>query len=393
MDMQRIPRYVVGILDTLEASGFEAYLVGGCVRDMVMGKAPADWDIATSARTDEVISVFRHTVPTGIKHGTVTVLIGRRKAEVTTFRVEGEYLNGRSPDSVEFVRELSEDLSRRDFTINAMALRRDGTLVDLFEGMRDLGNRIIRCVGEPDKRFGEDALRMFRALRFAAKLGFELDIDTESAVIKNACLAEKLSAERIRDELEKILLSKRPELIKRVFKYGLMSRYSAELLGEPKKLAKLPVDKRLRWAGFCAMLETEPEEFLKSLRLDSDTVKACSVGAALAENAQPEQAAAWKRLIRDNGYEAASCAAAVWELGGGKGALKALNAVVKSGECFSVARLAVGGEDMKALGLSGQAVGRVLKKLLEYVIDNPSENIRERLLPLAREQAEMIDIN
>ena len=198
------------IVKGLCAAGFPAYYVGGCVRDRLLGRPVHDWDVTTAALPEEVMALFEHCVPTGIRHGTVTVFLDGAQAEVTTFRTEGVYLDGRHPSEVRFVRTLAEDLSRRDFTINAMAMDADGNVTDLFGGRDDLARRCIRCVGDPEKRFREDALRMLRAYRFSAQLGFALDAATAGAVERCAPLAAALSMERIRDEMEKTLLSPRP---------------------------------------------------------------------------------------------------------------------------------------------------------------------------------------
>lgn len=187
----------------LQAREYRAYLVGGCVRDMIIGITPNDWDICTSALPKEVMEIFPTSRPTGLKHGTVTVVIGSHSVEVTTFRADGAYSDHRRPDSISFVTDLTADLSRRDFTMNAVALSPDGLTVDPFGGIEDIRLGIVRCVGEPELRFEEDALRMFRALRFAARLGFTIDIDTYSAIAAKAPLAASLAAERVRDELEK----------------------------------------------------------------------------------------------------------------------------------------------------------------------------------------------
>ena len=204
-----IPENVKDILYALKRAGFEAYVVGGAVRDSVLGENPHDWDITTSATPDEVKRVFNRVVDTGLKHGTVTVLSGKHSEgfEITTFRKDGEYSDGRHPDSVAFVSDVKEDLSRRDFTINAMAADAEGNVVDPFDGRKDLENKIIRCVGNPDKRFEEDALRMMRAIRFEGKYGFKLDDDTREAIKRNAHKIMRVSPERVRDELTKMLMS------------------------------------------------------------------------------------------------------------------------------------------------------------------------------------------
>lgn len=201
------PRYVRRVLNSLSSRGHIACLVGGCVRDMLLGVYPNDWDISTSALPEEVMELFPDTIPTGIKHGTVTVKQGSRRVEVTTFRRDGGYTDHRHPDEVSFVGDLTSDLSRRDFTINAMAVNPDGLITDLFGGIRDLRNGLIRCVGVPGVRFKEDALRMFRALRFSARLGFEIEEGTRMAIEKCAPLAADIAAERVGEELQKLLVS------------------------------------------------------------------------------------------------------------------------------------------------------------------------------------------
>ena len=216
-----LPAKVARILNTLGEHGYEAYAVGGCVRDSLLGRTPQDWDITTSARPEQVKALFRHTIDTGIQHGTVTVMLEHEGFEVTTYRIDGEYEDARHPKEVAFTANLLEDLKRRDFTINAMAYNNEEGLVDLFDGIRDLQRKVIRCVGNPTERFSEDALRILRALRFSAQLGFKLDPATLDAIIALAPTLEKISAERIRVELNKLLISKRPEYMEAVYEAGI----------------------------------------------------------------------------------------------------------------------------------------------------------------------------
>lgn len=209
--MVQIPEKVKYILDALKANNFEGYAVGGCVRDSVLGRIPGDWDITTSAKPEEVKKIFRKTVDTGIQHGTVTVILGGEGFEVTTYRVDGQYEDHRHPTGVEFTPDLKEDLKRRDFTINAMAYNPEKGIVDLFDGIKDLKHRCIRCVGEPEKRFSEDALRMLRGIRFAGQLDFTIEERTLQAIQKQSASIGKVSVERIRTEITKLLLSKRPD--------------------------------------------------------------------------------------------------------------------------------------------------------------------------------------
>ena len=223
-----IPAGVGGCLDTLRRTGHAAYPVGGCVRDLLLGRTPGDWDVCTDARPERVMELFPRTVPTGLKHGTVTVRTEDGPVEVTTFRREGGYADGRHPDAVDFDATLAEDLARRDFTVNAMALDENGMVIDRYGGQTDLFRSVIRCVGDPDRRFAEDALRMLRAVRFAAQLGFSIEKGTLDAIRRSARRAENLSGERIKAELEKILLSPRPELAGELLRLGLLAHLGGE---------------------------------------------------------------------------------------------------------------------------------------------------------------------
>ena len=217
----RIPPGAARILRVLEDHGYEAFVVGGCVRDSLLGRNPNDWDITTSALPLQVKALFRRTIDTGLKHGTVTILMDGEPFEVTTYRVDGEYLDGRHPSEVTFTASLQEDLQRRDFTINAMAYSEKKGLQDLFGGLPDLEKGLIRAVGDPAKRFGEDALRIMRAVRFAAQLGYEVEEDTVQAMKELAPTLSKISAERIAAELEKLLVSPHPEKLKMAYECGI----------------------------------------------------------------------------------------------------------------------------------------------------------------------------
>lgn len=205
-----IPEDVNFIIDKFYKNNFDAFIVGGCLRDLLLNINPKDYDITTSAKPEDTISLFSKTIPTGIKHGTVTVVINNNNYEVTTFRTEGDYLDNRHPSRVDFVTDIKNDLSRRDFTVNALAYNDKLGLIDYFNGIDDLNNKIIRCVGDADKRFKEDALRMLRAIRFSCQLEFEIERKTYRAIINNADLIKNISKERIRDELCKILISRAP---------------------------------------------------------------------------------------------------------------------------------------------------------------------------------------
>lgn len=387
-----IPKYVKNILLALQARGHLAYLVGGCVRDYIMEITPQDWDICTSALPEEIMELFPESRPTGLKHGTVTVVLGNKSAEVTTFRTEGDYRDHRRPDSVTFVSDLISDLGRRDFTMNAIALSPDGMISDPFGGIGDIANRTIKCVGDPNVRFGEDALRMFRALRFSARLGFNIEYGTLSAIENKACLVSELAPERVRDELEKILLTALPETVSAVISFGLLGRYIPETgLKMPNFSAISGLQKKAlpRWAAFSIMLQkfgfiSSVEDFLLSLRLDGRTVRCCEAASQMLDCPAPEDKLSWKRYLNKYGVDAVSCAAITYDAINGTNCEKDLKAVLKSGECFSVKHLAVTGDDLLSLGLRGPELGEMLSFLLDYVMEYPGNNRREILLELAK---------
>lgn len=224
----QLPEKVTKIIETLEAAGFEAYAVGGCVRDSILGRKPDDWDITTSAKPDQVKHLFQRTVDTGIKHGTVTVLLEREGFEVTTYRIDGAYEDGRHPSEVSFTASLREDLRRRDFTINAMAYNDKEGLVDLYGGLTDLEAGVIRCVGKAVERFDEDALRMLRAVRFSAQLGFWIEEETRAAIRLLAPNLQKISAERIQVELVKLVTSPHPDYLRTAYELGITAQILPE---------------------------------------------------------------------------------------------------------------------------------------------------------------------
>ena len=390
------PKYVRAVLTALQSRGHLACLVGGCVRDMLMGVHPHDWDVCTSALPEQVTEIFPHSLPIGARHGTVTVLVDKRKVEVTTFRSDGGYSDHRHPDEVSYVGDLTTDLSRRDFTMNAIALPPDGLVVDPFGGVRDIERRLIRSVGDPDRRFEEDALRMFRALRFSAKLGFAIEEETAAAIRRQAPLAAGLSPERVRDEVEKLLLSPRPERMDELIAAGLLDAYLLRRLPDYATLYRLNAAPRkalFRWAVLCELLEEQgciraAEDFLLRLRLDSRTIRCCSDGAAILRLPTPARPVEWKRQLNRYGVEAVICAARCRDALQGGGSYRALRAVLNSGECFSMKHLAVTGDDLLALGLRGPALGAMLQFLLDYVMEFPDNSRRELLLTLARDSEE-----
>ena len=385
------PKYVKQVLVKLQSHGYLAYLVGGCVRDMILGVHPQDWDICTSALPAQVRELFPRTLTVGIRHGTVTVLINSHAVEVTTFRSDGSYADHRHPEAVSFVGDLTSDLARRDFTMNAIALPPDGLVADPFGGVEDIRNCLIRCVGEPERRFEEDALRMFRALRFSARLGFTVEEKTLAAIYEKAPLAAALSPERVRDEVEKMLLTNRPQILLTVISAGLLDRYLLSRGDEPVseliRLTALPKKALPRWAAFCAVLErhgliASAQDFLGALRLDGRTQRCCSDCCELLHTAPPRTPKEWKKILNRYGVDTTSCAAQCSDALQTRHCRDALRAVLKSGECFSVKHLAVSGDDLVEMGLRGKELGEMLNFLLEYVMDYPDNNRRELLLQL-----------
>lgn len=375
------PKYVIHILNTLERSGYEARLVGGCVRDTLLHRRPNDWDVATAAAPEAVTELFERTVPTGIRHGTVTVLYGGSACEVTTYRVEGAYSDHRRPDSVRFTSRLEEDLSRRDFTINAMAMDASLALTDPFGGREDLSRRLIRCVGDSHERFTEDALRMLRAVRFAAQLDFALDSAALEAIAGCAPLCSALSPERVAAELRAVLASRDPDMVWLMADLGLLNAWLTPREGERTHLGALPRCARL--AHFCSDLSrcgsiTSTDTFLRSLRMDTRSVKTCSAAAEILASGSRD----YKRLLRDYG-EGAVLAAYPKS--------RRLRAVLRSGECWSLASLAITGGELAALGYAGRELGEELRRLLEHVIDCPEDNRPEILCKLASERIEGYD--
>lgn len=361
------------ILAQLEEAGFQAVLVGGCVRDLLLGRPVSDYDIATAALPDQVMALFPHCVPTGLQHGTVTVVQDADAFEVTTFRADGAYLDGRRPRQVRFVPRLDEDLRRRDFTVNAMAMDLRGALFDPEDGRADLARRRIVCVGRAETRFAEDALRMLRALRFAAQLDFAVEPDTLAALTRCAPLCRQLSAERVRDELEKTLCSPRPQLAGQMLALGLLEAVGLEGEAQLSPLAQLPAQRQVRWAAFARAV---PAADLQRLRLDKRTVRLCQLAReAFLQAPTPLQ---WRRMVCDHGWEAAQLVGAL------NGKLDQVQSLRRENPCVSLQQLAVGGADFPQL--TGPAVGSTLKKLLLHVLEHPEDNQTSTLLHLAESE-------
>ena len=390
----KIPAPAEEILTKLNENGYEAYVVGGCVRDMILGREPGDWDITTSALPEQVKQVFRRTVDTGIQHGTVTVMMGDEGYVVTTYRIDGEFADGRHPDSVTFTPSLTEDLKRRDFTVNAMAYNGNTGLVDEFGGMEDLDRGIIRCVGEPMDRFSEDALRILRAIRFSAQLGFAIEGRTYEAIRAIAPNMVHVSKERIQAELTKLLLSPHPGHISMVYETGI-SPYVSEtfhkvpLLGMPSVPAQVPPVRHMRWAAFLRKcMPDEAVKILKDLKLDNDTINRVRTLISWQDyGLGPDKYSiriAMSRMepdLFDDLLEFRMClseAGARQDLGH---TALLVDEIRRAGDCISLKTLAVGGNDIIKAGIRpGREVGLTLARLLEMVLEDPARNTKEYLL-------------
>lgn len=436
-----VPEKAKRILRILNENGYEAYVVGGCVRDSILKRNPDDWDITTSASPEQVKALFSKTIDTGIQHGTVTVMDGKDGYEVTTYRIDGDYEDGRHPTEVIFTSNLTEDLKRRDFTMNAMAYSPEQGLVDEFGGIEDMKHKIIRCVGDPRERFGEDALRMLRAVRFAAQLGFKLADDVKEAIRDMADTLDKISAERIQVEIVKLLVSPNPHWFRLAYECGITSvimpqfdRIMVQRQNNPHHiyttgvhtlaaLQNIPSDKILRltmlfhdmgkpdvfttdengkdhFRGHAAYSEVIARRIMKDLKFDNDTLhKVCT----LVRN--------HSRYPQLSGKDVRMCA---YEIGPElfdqfllvkkadilahhpdvviqkQEYLKEVNHIWRDikmkGDCLSLKEMALTGKDLIADGMQpGPQVGTVLQKLLFEVLEFPERNTAEYLLERSRE--------
>ena len=432
----RIPPGAARILRVLEDHGYEAFVVGGCVRDSLLGRNPNDWDITTSALPLQVKALFRRTIDTGLKHGTVTVLMDGEPFEVTTYRVDGEYLDGRHPSEVTFTASLQEDLQRRDFTINAMAYSEKKGLQDLFGGLPDLEKGLIRAVGDPAKRFGEDALRIMRAVRFAAQLGYEVEADTVQAMKELAPTLSKISAERIAAELEKLLVSPHPEKLKMAYECGITAVILPEFDRCMETAQNNPHHKySVGEHTIVSIGNARPDRILRYTMLMHDMGKpSCKttdeqgidhfyghqeVSAQMANDilrrlkSDNETRRSVSKLVR---YHDLTCGLT------GKSVRKAISLIgedlfplylevkdadtraqsdfrfqekmdyldevrlryrkiLEEGDCLSLKDLAVNGKDLIAAGMKpGREIGEVLGAMYRDVIDDPEHNNKEYLM-------------
>ena len=390
-----LPENVKTVISRIEKSGYSAYTAGGCVRDSIlsgyfnMPRTPQDWDITTSAPPESVINIFSksRTIPTGLQHGTVTVLVAKDAYEVTTYRIDGDYKDGRHPDNVVFTDQIADDLSRRDFTINAMAYNDTAGLIDLFGGIDDLQAKIIRCVGDASARFSEDYLRMLRAYRFAAVLGFTLDPDIINVCADKKHALNKISAERIREEFNKLITADNPALITDFFDVFADVLFP-ELCEDTKHLKSavalmLAADADIRLAALlCRFAPAVAEAVLRRLKYDNKTADSIIAVTANFGYQLSSDKPVIKRLINRIGYANAETLLRLRS----PEYLDALKEIAESGEACFIKDLAIsGGDIMRILDVKpGKIVGEKLEELLEFVMDKPELNEFERLKNLLR---------
>ena len=430
-----LPKKVLFIINNLQLHGYEAFAVGGCVRDSILARRPQDWDITTSAKPEEIKKLFRRTIDTGIEHGTVTVLFGKDSFEVTTYRIDGAYEDSRHPKEVQFTNRLEEDLRRRDFTINAMAYNDQVRLVDVFGGMQDLNHHLIRCVGDPEERFSEDALRIHRAVRFSAQLNFPIESATADAIRKLAPNLQNISAERIQAELVKLLVSPHPERIRDAYELGLtkvilpewdamegvaqntphhkydVAEHTLRALKNVKrdKILRLtmlfhdmgkPMMKttdengRDHFRGHALVSEELARSIMHRLKFDNETIRTVTKLVCYHDyrvEATPKNV---RRAMNRIGvelfpYYLAARLADVKAQSPYQKREKIENIVemrrlyqeiIKKQECVTLRQLAVGGRELMDLGMKpGRELGSMLSELLEYVLDDPARNDKEIL--------------
>ncbi len=432
----QLPEKVQQIIKTLQSHGYEAYAVGGCVRDSLLGRTPGDWDITTSALPEETKALFDKTFDTGIEHGTITVLMGKEGFEVTTYRIDGKYEDSRHPSEVTFTRCLSEDLLRRDFTINAMAYNDEDGIVDLFDGMADLEKKVIRCVGNAEARFGEDALRIMRAVRFSAQLGFEIEEQTQAAIRKLAFSLKNISAERIQVELIKLLTSPHPEQIRLAYELGITEVMLPEFdrmmetaqetphhchnVGEHTiaALQHCPSDKILRltmlfhdmgkpekktmdengiahFKGHAVVSEAIAKEIMHRLKFDNDTLRKVTKLVYYHDLRMPATPRNVRRAMNRIGTElfpyylnvrrADTLAQSMFRREEKLENIQEIEniylQIMELQQCVSLKNLAVKGGDLLAVGVErGPQIGETLNKLLELVLEEPEKNQKELLL-------------
>ena len=384
--MLNYPENVMKIAKIMQKYGYKAYAVGGCVRDSIMGRHPSDWDMTSDASPEKMIEIFGRegirTIPTGLKHGTVTVLIDGEVFEITTFRIDGVYTDSRHPDEVTFTRNLSDDLCRRDFTVNAMAadpLSTDGCceITDLFGGCKDINNKAIRAVGNPEKRFTEDALRILRAVRFAAVLGFDIDERTKDAARTCREGLVRVSVERKIVEIKKMLISSGADYgISLLFELGLEKYIHPDISMPERSLVSLPARFEIRMAALFNDVNYPDLSSLKLSRAEAtEIMMLCNKSGFCCEESEKNA----RRLLAQYGDV---CEDAV-VLHGTDALLRLVLEQKEKKPCLKISDLAVSGGELLAAGIQPRKIGKIMDRLLASVIDIPEMNRKEELLELA----------
>ncbi len=387
----KLPTEVSNIIKTLNQNGYEAYAVGGSVRDCIMGKTPKDWAITPSALPEQVKSLFPQTFDTGILHGTVTVVMNATNYEVTTYRIDGEYFDNRRPAVVSFTSNLKEDLLRRDFTMNAVAYHPEEGFVDFYGGIEDIKNKIVRGVGNPSKRFQEDALRMMRAVRFSARLNFEIEENTWLALVENAALIKNISMERVRDEFLKLLSSSNPEKINLLCSSQLMKYIEPLLFAHLQKtnpyLSKAfeSSDINIRLATVLRGYSQDEKaitNLLKYFKLDNKAIKLVQTLLKHIEMPLQNDFYEIRKRLSQVGIEVFPLLLQLNFIFAEQKEFLQLNEifdkynlVISENHCYSLKDLKINGNDLKELGLTnGAEIGIALNSLLEHVLKNPNDN-------------------
>lgn len=379
-----LPNYVKDSLIMLENAGFEAWCVGGAVHDLIMGLTPSDYDITTNAKPETVMSIFPKTVSTGIQHGTVTVVTDYGNIEVTTYRTEGIYSDHRSPDNVDFVKSVDEDLKRRDFTVNAILYNPKIGIYDPQNGISDIKNKILRCIGEPQERFLEDALRIMRLFRFSAQLGFEIEKNTLKSALNLSYLLENISVERIFTEFKRALNANKPEALNPLLKSGALAFLGLNTNEMPDIIKRLTNNFSLRFAVFCHKNNYNALKVLKNLKADNKTINDVKIYTELINSPIPKGKSDIKLLLKfcsvehiNNVLNYYNCLNINVE-----NLYQFLNDIKANNEPYLINDLTISGNDLKELGYSGRKIGEILEKLLEIVIENPEFNNKEKLISL-----------
>lgn len=393
----QIPKSIKKVMTVMQENGFECYIVGGCVRDFLMGKEPHDFDITTNALPEETKKCFSdfRVIETGIQHGTVTVLIDGEPIEITTYRIDGEYEDNRHPKSVEFTSELKQDLSRRDFTVNALAYDGKNEICDLFSGREDLKNAVIRCVGNPDKRFNEDGLRILRALRFSSVLDFDIETETDKSIRRNKLLLKNISRERIFTELSKLVCGKRAKRVliefREVFEEIIPQLKEVEKYEKcTEALSRVEPSKELRFAALFAECDNTKSIF-KSLKSDKNTAfRVSDLTADLKITLEVNKKELKKLLITRSFlylHELVELKLAFGEAEEKCAEIHTLLREIETNkECVRISMLDINGNIIREKGLAeGKAIGEILKKLLLAVIEEKTENKCEKLIEYIKE--------